>query len=137
MATNDTVFLTCGLMEATFTQWFNGKTVIPNESTPVQGSEDDTITVIGGSASLAFLSIFPFKASTHAGKYFCLVGLKGMNAIHTCPAELSHASEWWMAVEPPTCRHSGYGGPFVRSSTQPESSSLAFVHSCISMPMFH
>ena len=91
VANGSAVTLTCGLAEATFTQWFSGQLPVPEKTI---GVEDDTITTRGGFASLGHLSIFPFKASAHTGKYFCLTGIKGGNALYSCPAELSHASEW-------------------------------------------
>ena len=92
VANGSAVTLTCGLAEARFTQWFRGQTLASGRT--VGNSDGDMITTTGGVSSLGRLSISSFKASVHAGEYFCLAGIKGGNAVHSCPAELTHASEW-------------------------------------------
>lgn len=39
------------------------------------------------------LKIMGFHASDHAGCYYCLAVFSTLDAIHSCPAHISHASE--------------------------------------------
>ena len=77
--------LTCGGIETTFTQWLKGD---PPNGQHMFSEEDDRVVVDGEQ-----LTITGFHAATHAGSYSCLIGLSGGNAVVTCPANLSHASE--------------------------------------------
>ena len=81
--TGGNVSLSCSSPSATLYYWWVGAP--PNRA---------GITASGVSLDGAWLNISSFHAADHAGLYSCMVALPGANAIFTCPANISHASEY-------------------------------------------
>lgn len=81
--TGGNVSLSCSSPSATLYYWWVGAP--PNRA---------GITAPRVSLDGAQLNISSFHATDHAGLYSCMVALPGTNAIFTCPANISHASEY-------------------------------------------
>ena len=81
--TGGNVSLSCSSPSATLYYWWVGAP--PNRA---------GITAPRVSLDGAQLNISSFHATDHAGLYSCMVALPGTNAIFTCPANVSHASEY-------------------------------------------
>jgi len=87
--TGGNVSLSCSAPGSSFTQWLVGN---PPDRNLLTSSGDGRVSISGSQ-----LNITAFHASEDANLYSCLVGVPGGNGIYTCPANISHASEWIIA----------------------------------------
>ncbi len=84
------VTLRCGALNPTFTQWLKAQPDGPPQLLDASLDDRITVTTVSGGSELR---ISKFHAMDHAGLYSCLFGLGGGTGVHTCPANVSHASE--------------------------------------------
>ena len=84
MQTNSSVHLTCGPRTHAHISWVKGSPESGIHSLP----SDEGVNTTGGE-----LDIVHFRARDHAGLYFC-VSNDTNGLFRSCPARITHASEW-------------------------------------------